>query len=60
LIREATTETKEQRKKAKSEKKNDPPSYESLLKSINTCSMEDRQKILKVFSQDESDLEEDF
>jgi hypothetical protein len=59
-IQEATTKTKEQRKEAKSEKKDEPPSYESLLKLINTCSMEDCQKILEVFSQDRSDPEEDF
>jgi hypothetical protein len=50
-IREATVETiepqKEKKKKAKSQ--DDPLSYDSLLKQINTCSMEDRQKILEVF-----------
>jgi hypothetical protein len=49
-IWEATTETKEKGKKTQLEKKDKPPSYNSLLKSINACSMEDRQKILKVFS----------
>jgi hypothetical protein len=57
-IREAITKTKE--KKAKPEKREEPPSYDSLLKLINACSMEDRQKILEVFSQDRSDPEEDF
>jgi len=42
-----------QKEKGKPKVKNDdPPSYESLLKQINVCSMEDRQKILEVFSQD--------
>jgi Retrotransposon gag protein len=39
-------------------KKDDPPSYDSLLKQINACSMEDRRKILEVFSQDGSDSED--
>jgi hypothetical protein len=58
-IREATVETIDKGKKGKPEKKDEPPSYNSLLKSINACSMEDRQKILKVFSQDGS-KQEDF
>jgi len=37
-----------------------PPSYNSILKQINACSMEDRQKILKVFSQDEENEQGDF
>jgi hypothetical protein len=56
-IREATVETTEplkERKKGKSQK-NDPLSYDSLLKQINACTMEDRQKILEVFSQDGSE-----
>jgi hypothetical protein len=62
-IREATVETTKKEKKKKIEKKDDPPSYDSLLKQINACSMEDRQKILEVFSQDGSnpeDWEKDF
>jgi hypothetical protein len=35
--------------------KDEPPSYESLLKQINACSMEERQKLLEVFSTTESD-----
>jgi hypothetical protein len=58
LIREATVETTEEGKKGKTKKKDDPPSYDSLLKQINACSMEDQQKILKVFSQDGSDPED--
>jgi hypothetical protein len=57
-IQEATVETTEKAKKGKTEKKDDPPSYDSLLKQINTCSMEDRQKILEVFSQDRSEPED--
>jgi hypothetical protein len=54
-IQEATIETPETPKKGRSKKKDEPPSYDSLLKSINACSMEDRQKLLEVFSQDGSD-----
>jgi hypothetical protein len=55
-IREAKVET-EQPKQEKKKAKDDPPSYDSLLKQINACSMEDRQKILEVFSQDRSEPE---
>jgi hypothetical protein len=57
-IREATVKIIEKEKKGKPEKKDEPLSYNSLLKSINACSMEDRQKILEVFSQDESEPED--
>ena len=43
--------------KGKSKK---PPPYETLVKQINACSMEDRQKLLEVFSQDRDSGEEDF
>jgi hypothetical protein len=56
-IREAKVET-EQPKKDKKKEKDEPPSYDSLLKQINACSMKDRQKILEVFSQDESEPED--
>jgi hypothetical protein len=56
-IREAKIETK-QTKQNKKKEKDEPPSYDSLLKQINACSMEDRQKILKVFSQDGSEPED--
>jgi hypothetical protein len=51
-------ETTEKVKKRKDKKKDNPPSYNSLLKQISACSMEDRQKILEVFSQDGSDPED--
>jgi hypothetical protein len=56
-IQQATAETVKTSKKVKEEynQKDEPPSYNSLLKQINTCSMEDRQKILEVFSQDRSE-----
>ena len=39
----------------------EPLSYTSLLKQINACKMEDRQKILELFSNDRgSEEEEDF
>jgi len=37
-----------------------PPSYNSILKQINTCSIKDRQKILEVFSQDGDSRQDDF
>ena len=43
--------------KGKSKK---PSPYETLVKQINACSMEDRQKLLEVFSQDGDSREEDF
>jgi hypothetical protein len=42
----------------KSKEKDEPPSYYSLLKQINACTMEDRQKILEIFSQDGSETED--
>jgi hypothetical protein len=56
-IQEAKVET-EQPKQEKKKAKDNPPSYDSLLKQINACSMEDRQKILEVFSQDGSEPED--
>jgi hypothetical protein len=38
-------------------KSDEPPSYESLLKQINACSMEERQKLLESFSTNGSDDE---
>ena len=38
----------------------EPPSYDSLLKQINACSMEDRQKILEIFSNDGGSDDGDF
>jgi hypothetical protein len=59
-IREAKVETSEKPSQAKKKEKGkeEPPSYDSLLKQINACSMEDRQKILEVFSQDGSESED--
>jgi Retrotransposon gag protein/Zinc knuckle len=60
-IREAVTEPSvEPPKKSPKTKQENPPSYDSLLKQINACSMEDRQKILEVFSQDGGSGDEDF
>jgi hypothetical protein len=56
-IREAKVEVERPKQKEKKEK-DEPPSYDSLLKQINACSMEDRQKILEVFSQDGSEPED--
>jgi hypothetical protein len=57
-IREAKVEASPKPNQPKKEKKEEPPSYDSLLKQINACSMEDRQKILEVFSQDGSEPED--
>ena len=60
-IQEATVETPKKGKKKdkdQEDKSPDPPSYDSLLKQINACSMEDCQKLMEVFSNDGS--EEDF
>jgi hypothetical protein len=57
-IREAKVKDTKPPPEKKKENKDEPPSYDSLLKQINTCLMEDRQKILKVFSQDGSELED--
>jgi hypothetical protein len=57
-IREAKVKTIENPKQEKKKEKEEPPSYNSLLKQINACSMEDRQKILEVFSQDGSEPED--
>jgi hypothetical protein len=57
-IREAKVETSKKPKQEEKKEKEEPPSYDSLLKQINACSMEDRQKILEVFSQDGSEPED--
>jgi hypothetical protein len=58
-IQEAKVKTTETpKRKEKKKEKDKPSSYDSLLKQINACSMEDRQKILKVFSQDGSEPED--
>ena len=48
---------KPKRNKQPEQPKDEPPSYESLLKQINACSMEERQKLLEVFSTAGSDDE---
>jgi hypothetical protein len=57
-IQEAKVKTTKQPKQEKKKEKDEPPSYNSLLKQINACLMEDRQKILEVFSQDGSEPED--
>jgi hypothetical protein len=57
-IREAKIETDAKLKQEKKKEKDEPPSYDSLLKQINACLMKDRQKILEVFSQDRSEPED--
>ena len=62
-IREATVEPPKQSKgkeKALPKAPTEPPSYESLLKGINACTMEDRQKLLEVFSNAGDSNNEDF
>jgi hypothetical protein len=41
-------------------KKDDPPTYDSLLKQINACTMGDRQRLMEAFSNTGSDDEQDF
>jgi hypothetical protein len=57
-IREVTVETTEKGKKGRDKEKNDPPPYDSLLKQINACLMKDRQKILEIFFEAESEPED--
>jgi len=61
---EATVEPAAEPKKDKGKKKkgsqDEPPSYDSLLKQINACTMEDRQKLLEVFNDGGSDEEGGF
>ena len=62
-IQEITTDLTDipkQKGKSKAKASEEPPAYESLLKQINTCSMEDRQKILEVFSNDGGSDRKDF
>jgi hypothetical protein len=55
---EVATETPAKNKKGKQlTKEEEPSSYESLLKQINACSMEERQKLLECFSTTDSDNE---
>ena len=58
-IQEAVVE-KSLKQKTEKKKKDQPPSYDSLLKQINACSMEDRQKLMEVFSTTGSNDEQDF
>ena len=46
--------------KTQKRKNEELPRYKTLLKQINACSMKDRQKLLKVFFQDEDSRGEDF
>ena len=67
-IREATTvdtgwtkvKLKNKGRKETPPTKEPPPTYDSILKQINACSMEDQQKILETFSQDEDSEQGDF
>ena len=58
-IREANADPQEKpNDRPKKEKaKEAPPAYEDLVKGINTCSMEDRQKILEALGPND---DEDF
>ncbi len=42
------------------EKDSDPPSYESIRKQINACSLKERTKLLELFSDDGDSGPEDF
>ena len=56
-IQEARTEPAPKKEKNKQPEEK-PPSYETIIKQINLCSMEERQKLLELFGKD--DKEEDF
>jgi hypothetical protein len=60
VIQEAVVEEPSKQIKPEKKKKDQPPSYDSLLKQINACSMEDRQKLMEVFSNAGSDDKQDF
>jgi hypothetical protein len=57
IVKESPRPPKQRPKK---KKKDAPPSYNSLLKQINACSMEDRQKLMEVFSNAGSNNKQDF
>ena len=48
------------KQKPEKKKKDQPPSYNSLLKQNNACSMEDRERLMEVFSNARDDDEQDF
>jgi hypothetical protein len=59
--REAKIEPAPTKGKKKAENPSEPPPYDSLLKQINACSMEERQKLLESFSNvGNSDDDQDF
>jgi hypothetical protein len=56
-ISETTPKRNKKGKTPQTTSQEEPPSYDSLLKQINACSMEERQKLLEVFSMAGSDDE---
>jgi len=57
---EPAAEPKKEKGKKKTSSQDNLPSYDSLLKQINACTMENRQKLLEVFSNDGGSDGEDF
>jgi hypothetical protein len=56
-VTEASPKNKKKGKTPQTTPQEEPPSYDSLPKQINACSMEERQKLLEVFSTSGSDDE---
>jgi hypothetical protein len=57
---ESPSKNKKRDKQPQNKPKDKPLSYGSLLKQINACSMEERQKLLEVFSTAGSDDDKGF
>jgi hypothetical protein len=57
-MQEPPKTTPKQNRQSKLKEADRPPSYDSLLKQINACSMEDRQRLMEVFSNAGSDNED--
>ena len=57
-IQEASTKPSNKKKKKTKQSKDKPPAYDTIIKQINACTMEERQKLLKLFGKDNE--EEDF
>jgi hypothetical protein len=50
--------TKTPKKPLSKKRTDEPPAYDSLVKQISACSMEDRQRLMEVFSNAGSDNED--
>jgi hypothetical protein len=58
---QASEEKPKKTKDKKKSKEDEPPSYDTIIKQINACSMEERQKLLEAFTGNNDEEEgEDF